>query len=212
VVGSSNLTLTGHSTVAGMSAAVYTGTPIRVAVDPARSGVPTTLTSAQVAAMNNERLPIGLAGNGRTVALPVTFTDSWTPLVTVDQATGAVLDLKLTGTRAAVVANTAGQTFPAGSVATATVAATPPSIAARSAVAAGLVDQRADHEVFGEVVPALLAAFAAVLLGFAVPHVLRGRRKAVSPATTALTDRAIASALDDDSNHERLTPVAARRS
>ena len=212
VAGTSELTLTGHATVAGVSAAVYTGSAIRTTVDPARSGVPSTLTSAQVAALGSGRLPIGLARNGNAGALPVTFTDSWTPLVTVDQTTGTVLDLKLTGSRSAVVANAAGQSFPAGTVATATVAATAQSVAQRSAAAAAIDDRRADHEVFGEVIPALLAVFAAVMLAFAVPNLLRGRRKAAPAAVPTSATQVGDESAPPAGDHERLSPVTARRS
>ncbi len=213
--GTSDLDLSGHTTVAGVSAAIYTGTPIQVVVDPARSGVPTTLTSAQVAALGSGRLPIGLGGNGSTGALRATFTDTWTPLVTVDQTTGTVLDLKLTGSRTAVVANATGQSFPAGTVATATIAATSASIAERSAAAAAIADRQADHEVFGEVVPALLGVFAAVLLAFAVPNLLRSGRRGATAAQTPTSVSAAPIPVDDpdvDGHHERLTPLAARRS
>lgn len=211
--GSSDLSLTGHTTVAGLSAAVYTGTPIRVVVDPSRVGVPTTLTIAQVAALGGGRLPIGAAGGGSTGPLRATFADTWTPLVTVDQSSGTVLDVKLTGLRSVTVANAAGQSFPAGTVATATAAATPESVALRSSAAADVADRRANHEVFGEVLPALLVVFAAVLLGFAVPHLLRGRRRASAHPTSAPTAAAVMpTAAGSDGGHERLTPMAARRS
>lgn len=130
----------------------------------------------------------------------------------MDQATGTVLDLKLTGLRSVTVTNAAGQSFPAGAVATATVAATSPSIAERSAAAADVADRRADHEVFGEVLPALLVVFAAVLLAFAVPNLLRGRRRsAAGPVSTPPAAAVAPPTAGADGGHERLTPVAARR-
>ena len=205
VTGTSALTLSGHATVAGVSAAVYTGAPITVAVDPTTSGVPTTLTIAQVAALGGGRLPIGLDATGTTAALRATFTDVWTPVVTVDQVSGTVLDLKLTDVRSAAVVSAQAQSFPAGTVATATAGATPGSVAERAAAAAGFAGRQADHEVFGEVLPALLLVFAVVLFGFGAPHLLRRRRQVSAPV------RATAST-QPDGRHERLLPAAARRS
>jgi high-affinity iron transporter len=208
VAGTAELSLSGHATVAGMSAAVYTGTPIRVVVDPAGSGAPSTVTVAQVAALGGGRLPIGLDGTG-TGPLRTSFTDSWTPQVTVDQATGAVLDLKLTGVRSMAVTTAAGQSFPVGSVGSSTSAATAAAVAERAAAASALAERRADHEVFGQVLPALLLVFGAVLFAFAGPHLVRGRRRAADSA--AVSPSTVAAGVGADGGGELLAPLGPPR-
>lgn len=211
VTGTSELTLSGHATVGGVSAAVYTGTPLNRPLDPAVAGVPAELTGSQIAAIGNGRLPIGLGSVG-AARLRATFAESWTPVVTVDPASSTVLELELTGVRTVSVTSTAGQVFPVGTVVTTTATTTTPSAASQEAAAAGAADATADREVFGEVLPALLAVFAVVLLAFAVPQLVRGRRAAAGGAAAAPVPAPTPAPAPVGGSHERLAPVAARRS
>ena len=171
-----SLRLSGSTTLDGVSLAQYTGSTVAVPVTAA-AGLPTTLTLKQVAALNNGRLPVGLSINGNSVGfVRAVYTDATTPVLTVDPATGTVVDLKVDTVRSLVVKSAAGQTFPIGSVATTQSAATDQSTSAQLVAAAHITLTRADHEVLGEVIPGLLTVFALTLLGFGLPHLLRRSR------------------------------------
>ncbi len=181
VSGTSTLTLSGSATVGGRSAALYAGTPISA---PAGStGLPATLTLRQVAALANGRLPIGLSSSaGAGTSVPASYTDTWTPTVTVDPATGTVLGLTIQSTRTVSVTGSASRVFPVGAVSAGSVSATPRAVDAQVEAARASADRRADAEVLGEVLPVLLAVFAGVLLAFAIPHLVRRRTTSTSPA------------------------------
>ena len=170
------LQLSGSTTLDGVSLAQYTGSAVATPV-AATVGLPATLTLKQLAALNNGRLPVGLSINGSSVgSVTATYTDAVTPTVTIDPATGTVVDLKVTTVRSLVVKSAAGQTFPVGTVTTAETAATDPSVKAQLAAVAGITSSRADHEVLGEVIPGLLVVFALILLGFGLPHLVGNRK------------------------------------
>ena len=120
--------------------------------------------------------PVGSVGS-----VTATYTDAITPVVTIDPATGTVVDLKSTSVRSAVVTSSTGQTFPVPGLSTTESSATDGAVAAQLAAAADITETGADHQVLGEVIPGLLTVFALILLAFGLPHLLRRRRP---PAAT----------------------------
>ncbi len=175
VTGSGPLRLSGSTTAGGVPLAEYSGGPLSSSV--AGAGLPPTLSLEQIAALGGGRLPIGLSGNGSSGAsFAATYSDSSTPTVTIDPATGVVVDLKVTSVRSVVVKSPAGQTFSLGATAKTEYAATGASISGQLAAAADMSAKRADHEIVGQVIPGLLAVFGLILLGFGLPHLIRGRR------------------------------------
>ena len=211
VRGSSTLTLSGHGTVAGVAAAVYTGAA--VTVDAVQAGLPTRLTTREIAAIGGGRLPIGLSPGGPTRSLPTVYSDTWTPTVTVDPASGTVLGLSLAGVRTATVSDSTGRAFRAGVVATVDAATTSTSSQQQAVVAADVSDQRADHEVWGEVLPGLLVVSAVVLLAFVAAQSVR-RRSANRAGQAAVHLSAGPPEPQQDAidgGHEALDPVASHR-
>ncbi len=178
ISGTSTLQLSGHTDVAGLSAAQYAGSPLAAPVDASSAGLPSTLTLAQVAALGAGRLPIGLSGNGSgAVKVAAAYIDSSIPTLTIDPSTGTVVGLAVTTVRTVAVTTQAGETFPVGTVTTADLTTTPEAVGAQSAAAAAVTDRRGDHEVLGQVIPGLLTVFALILLAFAAPHLLRRKPK-----------------------------------
>ena len=193
VSGTSALQISGHTTVGGMSAAQYTGAPISSPV----TSLPTTLTLKQVAAIGDGRLPIGLSTNGSSSGtVKAAYSDTSTPTVTIDPATGTVLQVDVTQVRTLTVTSATGATFPVGTIATTTVTTAADSVTTQVGAAAGFTDRQADHQVLGEVIPGLLVAFAVVLLAFAAPHLLRRKAKDTPHPP-------------DVARHESLSPVSA---
>ncbi len=168
LTGSGALHPSGSTTRGGILFAQYTGASLTTA--GASATLPTTLSLAQVAALGPGRLPIGLAVNGTTTgSVTAAYIDVLTPTVTVDQATGTVVDIRATSVRSVVVKNSSGQTFPAGVLTTTEAAATDQSVSGQLAAAAAATD----HEVVGEVIPGLLTVFALILLAFGLPRLIR---------------------------------------
>ncbi len=101
VSGSTTLAATGHADVSGptgsLSATVLAGTPMSTQLDPTAAGLPATLTVDEIAALNGGRLPVGVrsAQPGQDPNYRVSYTDTVTPTVTVDSASGVVLGLDL---------------------------------------------------------------------------------------------------------------------
>ncbi|WP_205849981.1 iron uptake transporter permease EfeU [Nakamurella flava] len=199
IEGDSTLTATGGATVSaadgtGHSATRYTGTPITRTVDAAaagQAGLPATLTAQQIAAANGGRLPVGLraGGTAATSGWPTTWTETLVPQLSLDAATGTVLDVQLQLTRTAAVTldngtvvavGTAGSAAGSDGAATGeiTVAATADTVAAALPRVADADARRDSAELYGRVLPALLLVFALTLLLFGLPKVLRPGRAA----------------------------------
>ncbi len=174
--GTSTLSATGHD--AATSGTVFTGSPITSTPDAAAAGLPASLTPADLAAANGGRLPVGLGSAGRSAAaLPAAYTDTSTPTVTIDTATGAVLNLDLRLVRTVQVTAPTGVTVSGGSVSESTVSMTPAAVAAAAAGLRTAQQQRADAELLGTVLPALLVGFALVLLAFGIPRLIGNRER-----------------------------------
>lgn len=210
VSGVSTLRLSGHTTIAGVSAAQFSGTAVS-APATATAGLLTTLKLEQVAALGNGRLPIGLSTSGSS-SQPVTasYVDSWTPTVAIDPVTGTILDLTVSSTRSVNLTNATGATFPGGTVQSTRLVATAQASAAQAKAAAGVTASRSSHQVVGQVIPALLITFALILLAFGLPHLLRRGDPWLSPTRTPVTFRAVDPPPDAPvADHERLTSAAA---
>ncbi len=184
VAGTSTLVAAGSADddlAAVSSATRFTGTPITANPDPAAAGLPTTLTPAQVAEANGGRLPVGLRSDA-DAAMPATYTDSWTPAITIDTASGTVLDLDLALVRTARVTVPTGVTVSAGTVLGTTMSATPDAVGSAVPGAHVLQERRATSELVGTVIPGLLVAFALILLAFGVPRLVGRRGRRARPA------------------------------
>ncbi len=174
-------TLVGHLPVDGRPAVQYRGAAVTGPVDP--TTVPTTVTGAQLAAVSG-RLPIGLRAADAATAMPAAFTDTWRPTVSIDPASGAVLDASITLTRTVQVTTAAGLTLSGGVLGGAEISTTAD---ARAALAVAVTDHAAAveaHEIRGQVLPLLLGLFAVVLLAFGLPR-LRRRAADRPPPTDA---------------------------
>ncbi len=157
------------------SGQVLTGTPIVIAVDGTAAGLLTSLTAAEIAAVNGGRLPVGVRSGQADQAYDVGYTDAVTPTVTVDPASVVVaVDLRLVRTVRVTVPSRA--TVSAGTVLDASTSATPDSLSAGLSRVAATNDQRATHQLLARVIPALLVVFALVLLAFGVPKLIPRRR------------------------------------
>lgn len=199
--GDTALSASGATTVStadgtGHSATRYAGTPLTRTVDPASAaaqGLPATLTAQQIAAINGGRLPVGIRASapGAGDGWPATYTETLTPQLSLDTATGTVLDLDLELTRTAAVTVDNGAVVAVGTVGPDGSAAGPITLAATADTVAAAVPRVADAdarrdtaELLGRVLPALLVAFALVLLCFGLPKVLRagGGARPAGPA------------------------------
>ena len=148
VTGTSTLSAAGQVDVPAQGAAAgsvsatrFTGTPVTAAVDPAAAGLPASLSAAQVAALNNGRLPVGVRAGAAGAAFEVGYLDTVTPAISVDTATGVVLGVELQVVRTVQVTVPSRGPVPAGTVLAASAAATPGSVAAGLATVADLTDQ-----------------------------------------------------------------------
>jgi len=157
------------------SGQVLTGTPIVTAVDAAAAGLPSSLTAAEIAAVNGGRLPVGVRSGQAGQAYDVGYADTVTPTVTVDPGSGVVVaaDLRLVRTVRVEVASRG--TVSAGTVLDASTSATPGGLSAGLARVAATSDQRIAHQLLAQVIPALLLVFALVLLAFGVPKLFPRR-------------------------------------
>jgi len=149
------------------------------------------LTRADLAAANGGRLPVGLGSVGRTgsdVAMPAIYTDTTTPTVTIDTATGTVLALDLRLVRTVQVTAPSGVTVSGGTISQASVSMTPAEVAVAASGLRTAQQQRADAELLGRVLPALLGAFAIALLAFGLPRLIgrRERNRDVARAAPAI--------------------------
>jgi len=160
------------------SGQVLTGTPIVSSVDAAAAGLPSSLTAAEIAAVNGGRLPVGVRSGQAGQAYDVGYTDTVTPTVTVDPGSGVVVaaDVRLVRTVRVEVASRG--TVSAGIVLDASTSATPGGLSAGLARVAATSDQRTAHQLFAQVIPALLLVFALVLLAFGVPKLFPRRGSA----------------------------------
>ena len=158
------------------SGQVLTGTPIVSAVDGTAAGLPTSLTADEIAAVNGGRLPVGVRSGPVGQAYDVGYTDTVTPTVTVDPASGVVVAVDLRLVRTVRVTVLSRGTVSAGTVLDASTSATPDGLAAGLTRVAATTDQRVTHQLLAQVIPALLVVFALVLLAFGVPKLFPRRR------------------------------------
>lgn len=158
------------------SGQVLTGAPIVSPVDGTAAGLPTSLTTAEIAAVNGGRLPVGVRSGQADQAYDVGYTDTVTPTVTVDPTSGVVVAAELRLVRTVRVTVPSRGTVSAGTVLDASTSATPDSLAAGLSRVAATNDQRATHRLLARVIPALLVVFAVVLLAFGVPKLIPRRR------------------------------------
>jgi high-affinity iron transporter len=182
VTGSTTLVAAGHADMSGpagsISATVLTGTPISTQLDAATANLPARLTAAEVAALNGGRLPVGVRSAQPDQAYDVSYTDTVTPVLTVDAASAVVLGLDLRLVRTVQVTVPGRGAVSAGTVLDLPATATADGVAAGLTRVADVVDQRIAHQVGTQVVPGLLVLFALVLLAFGAPKLAR-RRPAV---------------------------------
>jgi high-affinity iron transporter len=205
--GDSTLTATGHvavSTSAGAtddgstaSATVFAGTPISAPV--AAGSEPGTLTADQIADLNGGRLPVGIR-SGRDQTYPATYTDTVTPTVTADQDAGIVVGLSIRLVRTVQVEVAGRAPVQIGTSAETTLVTSAEVVAPALAQVADFESDRDTHQVVGRVIPGLLVVFAAVLLAFGLPKLLRRpahtRPAAPAPAPIGTADRPPQAPLD----------------
>jgi high-affinity iron transporter len=175
---------TGHTDVRGVSgvgptisATELTGAPITGPVDAATAGLPTTLTAQQIAALNGGRLPVGVRSGQAGQAYDVSYTDTLTPTISADTGTGVVLGVALRQLRTVQVNVPDRGAVSAGTVLDVVTQATPAAVAAGVETVASLDADRVTHQVVAQVIPGLLVVFAAVLLAFGIPKLVRRRAK-----------------------------------
>ncbi len=170
----------------------FVGDPVGTAVDATAANLPSSLTAAQVADGNGGRLPVGIRSTGADQALAISYTDRLTPTVTVDTATGVVTAVDLRLSRSMQVTVPGRPAVPAGALTEWTLTATDGSLAAGRAQITAFDQDGTRHEVVGQVIPALLTAFALVLLAFGVPK-LAQRKPAEDGVALSITPEPVAS-------------------
>ena len=184
---STALIATGHADIrdesgAGptISATQFTGVPITGRVDAAAIGLPTTLSAQQIAALNGGRLPVGVRSGRAGDPYDVSYTDTLTPTISADGGTGVVLGVELRQLRTVQVNVPDRGSVAAGTVLDVVSQAPPAAVAAGLATVLSLEADQVTHQVAAQVIPGLLVVFAAVLLAFGVPKLVR--RRAERPA------------------------------
>lgn len=194
LAGPTTLVTTGHAAVATAggataTATTLTGTPIS-APAPADQGA--TLTVEQIAALNGGRLPVGIRSS-QGQAFPAVYTDTVTPTISADQDAGIIVGLSVRLVRTVAV-EVAGRAPVQVGTTTETTLVTPADVVAPAlAQVAAFENDQATHQVVGRVIPALLVVFAAVLLAFGLPKLLR-RRPAGPPGGAGPAPAAAATA------------------
>jgi high-affinity iron transporter len=183
IAGTSTLTASGHADLASpggatVSATVYDGSPISSQVNAAAAGLPTTMSAAEIAAMNTGRLPVGVRSGQAGQVYDVSYTDTVTPSITV--TTGVVLDVELRLVRTVQVTVPGRGPVSAGTALQATGSSTPATVAAGFGRVADAAQQRSNHQVFTQVLPALLVIFAVVLLALGVPKLVRPKERSAA--------------------------------
>ena len=187
ITGSATLSASGHVEVRAAgdgtaSATLLTGTPISVDVDAAGAGLPATLTADQIAALNAGRWPVGVRSATADQAFPVSYTDTLSPIIHVDTASGLVLGAQLRLVRMVRVTVPSRGAVSAGTVLDGTTTVTASSVAAGVTAVAEIADRELTRQVVAQVIPALLLVFALILLAFGLPKLLRGRRRSAVSA------------------------------
>jgi len=187
ITGSATLSASGHVEVRAAgdgtaSATLLTGTPISVDVDAAGAGLPATLTADQIAALNNGRLPVGIRSAAADQTFPVSYTDTLSPIIHADTASGLVLGAQLRLVRMVRVTVPSRGAVSAGTVLDGTTTVTASSVAAGVTAVAEIADRELTRQVVAQVIPALLLVFALILLAFGLPKLLRGRRRSAVSA------------------------------
>jgi len=181
---STALAAIGHSTISSestagpaLSATELAGDPTTAQVDAAAVGLPTTLTAQQIGALNGGRLPVGVRSGQAGQVYAVSYTDTLTPTISADDGTGVVLGVELRQLRTVQVNVPDRGSVSAGTVLDVVAQATPAAIAAGMSTVASLDADRIAHQVVAQVIPGLLVVFAAVLLAFGIPKLVRRRAK-----------------------------------
>ncbi len=190
IAGTSTLTATGHTAVAGgaaggstVTATIFAGTPIGSPVDAVVAGLPTTLTADQIAAYNGGRLPVGIRSGQADQTYPASYTDTVTPTITADRDSGLVVGLSLRVVRTVQVEVAGRAPAQVGTALEATMVTPADQVAPALAQVARFDSDRDAAQIVGRVIPALLLVFAVVLLAFGLPKLLR-RTAAGPPAAT----------------------------
>ena len=186
ITGSTTLSASGHVEAragdATASATLLTGTPISVDVDAAGAGLPATLTAGQIAALNACRWPVGVRSATADQTFPVRYTDTLSPIIHADTASGLVLGAQLRLVRMVRVTVPSRGAVSAGTVLDGTTTVTASSVAAGVTAVAEIADRELTRQVVAQVIPALLLVFALILLAFGLPKLLRGRRRSAVSA------------------------------
>ncbi len=188
--GTSTLTATGHAAVGAngstATATTFDGTPISSTVDAATAGLPTSLTVSQIADLNGGRLPVGIRSGQGEQTYPAGYTDTITPTITADQDAGIVVGLSIRTVRTVQVEVQGRAPVHVGTMLETTLVTPADVIVPALAQVAEFDSNRDTHQVVGRVIPALLAAFAVVLLAFGLPKLVR-RRTAPPPDSVPAT-------------------------
>ncbi|GAA2007845.1 FTR1 family protein [Nakamurella flavida] len=171
------LTVGGADTVGGLAAVDLIGSAAGTALDAdavVAAGLPATVTGTQVAAANGGRFPVGLRSGDADTAMAVAYVDTTQATVRIDPVSGEILGVDLARTTALRVTTPAGSTIPVGDVASLTAGWTEQVRADQVALARAAAGQRDQHQVLGQVVPALVGVFGVTLL---IAAALVGRRR-----------------------------------
>jgi high-affinity iron transporter len=202
---STALSVTGHADVDGQPAVVYQGASVSVPVDAAAAGLPSTVTGTEL--LDGGRLPIGLQASDSAAEMPARYTDTIRTSLSVDPATGIVLDIELRAVRTVAVTTVRGTTVSGGTISATTVTATDNAVDAQAAAARSASADAIAHGTRGHALPAMFLLFALVMFAFGVPKLFRRRRSAAPVGPPAPPTRTPDRAASPDLETEP-TPVA----
>ena len=171
------LVLAGHSTVAGAAATDYLGTGLSAPVTAGAAGFPDGVTGTVLASLNNGRPPIGLKAADLPVRMAAAYTDTWKPLVQLDERTRTVLGVQLGLVRTLQFTTPAGISLSGGTVLAADVSL-PAGIGATLAAEVLVEDNTATRrEIWGSVIPIEIgvAGACALLVGLRLRRYSKAR-------------------------------------
>lgn len=180
--GSTTLAVTGHAAVVtadGTSAPATTFAGTSISTPVVAADEPSTLTVDEIAVINGGRLPVGIR-SGQGQSFPATYTDTITPTVSADQEAGIVVGLSIRLVRTVQVEVPGRAPVQVGTTLDTTLLTPAEVVAPALAQVADFESDRDANQVVGRVVPGLLVVFAAVLLAFGLPKLLRRRPAAPS--------------------------------
>lgn len=183
ISGTAPLTLVGQELVAGLSATRYDGKPVVVSNESTPAGLADTITGGRLQQLNNGRLPIGLSAADAQTPMAATYVDSWRPTVFYDRGSGVVIDVQLRMVRSLQVITTAGLTVSGGTIADLTTNFTADASVNRSVEVVAAKDDAISHQVWGQVIPALVGF--ASLVGLLAAGWLLGRDRSAAAVPVA---------------------------